>query len=180
MELKDIIMKIGRLAYGLLVGGFLLSQLHCDHNTAEKNISPIGNWEIPINPISIASTEIIPDTLNIILQVKEDSKYHLELNQHSDKILFSSDGMWQTTDDSIYLNGTECTILDTSSDPDTLVPLDNSTCSIPIPLPYPQSETAWEIKTSNLAVLLSAFPIDSTYSTAIPQLIPKITLYKVE
>ena len=176
MKSKEIIMKIGRVTYCLVVGGFLLSLLNCNNNPTEENISAIGNWEIPIHPIP----KVITDTLNIVLEVRENSEYHLELNQRSEKILFSSDGMWQTTDDSIYLNGTECTILDTSSDPDTLVPLDETTCSMPIPLPFPQSETAWEIKTSNLAVLLSAFPIDSAYSTMITTIITKIELHKVE
>ena len=149
-----------------------------DNTTPEGGTTPgyVGVWHWKFSPFGT----IITDTLHIFLNIMEDAAYSLKLNQSNQKILFSSEGTWTATGDSIFLNGSDCLILDTVPDPDTLAPLDDSLCGRTIALGLPESETEWTIQTANFTVMLSAFPIDPQFVNALPTLIPTLTLIKEE
>ncbi len=146
-----------------------------DTSTTTPSIAE-GTWHYALPPIPTITT----DTLNIWLDVVNDSSYSLRLIERSDKKLFSSDGEWRETEDSVFLTGSECVILDTTANPDTLAPLDDSLCSTPISLPQPETAMKWIIKTQSLTVMLSAFPISPQLAASIPSFFPEIPLVKVE
>ena len=166
----------------LVMTAALLFQWNCtkepvDNTPPETTTqSVIGNWQRSIGPIAALNI----DLLNITLIISEDSTFSLELNQNSEKVLFSSEGHCVITEDSIFLNSSECMILDTVPDPDTLAPLADSVCTVPIPLALPEAKAEWDIQTANLAVMLSAFPIKPELISSIPIFIPIITLVKEE
>ena len=148
-----------------------------DTTTTEDKTAPVGgDWQMSIPPFS----GLLADTFNIVMNIDNDSTFHLELNERSQKILFSSDGEWSATDDSLFLVGSECKLLDTLPDPDTLKAFDESVCGRTISLPRPQSETDWKIKTESLAYMLQAFPMDSTTASQIPLILPALTFKKTD
>ncbi len=141
----------------------------------------VGEWDCGIGPIDMLKI----DRFNIILNINENRTFLIELNQRSEKILYKSEGKWEATADSIFLFGRECFILDTLPDPDTLAPLADSLCGIPIPLSLPEKKEGeeiaeWYIETENLAVLLSAFPLDTGIVQLIPRFLPILPLEKKE
>ena len=166
----------------LVMTATLLLQWNCTResvdNTPPETTTPdfIGKWSCSIGPFA----SLIPDKFNVVLILNEDTTFSLELNQRSEKTLFSSEGTWESTDDSIFLNSSECKILDTVPDPDTLATLADSICTVPIPLTLPDAKTEWVIQTANLMVMLSAFPIDPLLIASIPTFIQIITLNKEE
>lgn len=121
---------------------------------------------------------ITTDTLNIWLDVNDDGSYRLELIERDSKLLYSSKGSWEETSDSIILTGSNCLILDTSTEPDSIIPLEDSLCEAPIPLELPSSENAWAIKTASLTTMLTAFPIPADAFDAILAFLPEIPLEK--
>ncbi|MBN1576034.1 MAG: hypothetical protein JW913_05750 [Chitinispirillaceae bacterium] len=143
-----------RLTIGVvsLIAATVIFNVNCTDDP-ESERSPVGYWHIPI-------AGIISDTMNIILDVNDDATFTLELNQRSEKVLFRSEGGWEATGDSIFLGSDQCMILDTVPDPDTLAPLADSICQAPIRLNLPEEAETWKIRTSSLAVMLSAFPIE--------------------
>ena len=147
-----------------------------DQDTTTTPSIAEGTWHYALPPIPTKTT----DTLNIWLDVVNDSSYSLRLIERSDKKLFSSYGKWRETEDSVFLTGSECEILDTTANPDTLAPLDDSLCSIPIPLPQPETATKWTIKTRSLTVMLRAFPISPEDAELILVIFTEIPLAKVE
>ena len=142
-------------------------------DTGAPETSASGTWHYSIQPL----LNIITDTLNIWLKIDNDQSYSLELIERSDKLLYSSKGTWEATDDSIYLTGRDCLILDTSTDPDSIVSLDDTICEKPIPLNLPSKPDLWKIETTNLTPMLSAFPIQLDTSV-ITVFFPEIPLKK--
>ncbi|MBN1308293.1 MAG: hypothetical protein JXA18_10280 [Chitinispirillaceae bacterium] len=162
-------MKIGVVS---LIVAVAMAGCNCTNDPeGNRRSSPVGYWVLPI-------TDLIPDTMNIILDINEDATFHLELNQRSEKVLFQSEGGWETRGDSIVLDGDECLILDTVPDPDTLAHLADSICKAPIPLNLPEEEKTWRIRTSSLALMLSAFPIDEEVIALFIALFSSIMLTK--
>jgi len=155
-----------------------LLQIACSKEPVDtdqpETVTPdyIGSWHLLILPAG----DFIPDTLNIVMDINEDSTYSLELNQASRKTLFSSEGTWEATDDSLYLHGNECMILETVGD--TLEPLAEDMCSEPISLLQPEKADEWNIQTSNLMVMMSALPIPSEALAAISMFMADIKLTK--
>ena len=162
---------------GLLA--LLFFAVNCDKpvDNDDPETSVPGNWRYAFPPIPGVTT----DTLTIRLTVNSTTDdYTLELIERADKKLFSSTGIWTETDDSIFLTGTECTILDTTADPDTLAALDQATCETPIALQKPEKEELWTIQTQSVSPMLAAFPIPEAFASLIPQFFPEIPLKKVE
>lgn len=143
-----------------------------DENSPEP--SQIGMWHYALPPLYSITT----DTLNIWLEVINDATYSLELIERDDKLLYSSKGTWEATTDSIFLTGNDCRILDTSTEPDSMVTLEDSLCEIPIPLEPPDEESTWTIETANLAAMMNAFPIPAELTSQIPIFFPEIPLEK--
>lgn len=156
-------------ATAVIVCSTLLFSLVCsDKNPADANTkdtlttppndsvpSFVGDWKFSINPVNGITTDII----NLNLAIAADTSYTLELQEQSGKMLFSHYGTWEATNDSIFLNGAECMILDTATDPDSLKPLDNTSCAVPIPLALPTKPDTWTIQTKSLSIVMNAFPI---------------------
>ena len=109
----------------------------------------LGTWEF--------SPPILPDSTRLALIMKSENKYTIEVTQMNNKKLFNSDGTWSSSADSIILSGEHCQYYDTVTS--QLVDMDNQTCSTPLILPYPDSDTTWSIKTTNFSMALSSLPI---------------------
>jgi hypothetical protein len=119
----------------------------------------VAEWKEVIDPFGT----IMPDTLNINLNIRPDTTYLINVIELPDKVLFSNAGNWNASSDTMYLHGTKCMILDTTADPDTLMPLDDTTCAKPIPLFMNIDTTAipwvWTVKAADLKPLIDAFPV---------------------
>ena len=159
-----------------LLPAALLAVTACNDpvDTNPPEITTEGRWHYSIQPL----LDIITDSLNIWLEINTDATYSLELIERSDKLLYSSKGSWEATDDSIFLTGSNCLILDTSTDPDSIIPLDETTCERPIPLELPNEPDKWTVKTASLASMLVAFPIPDSVIESIPIFVPDIPLQK--
>ncbi|MBN1759404.1 MAG: hypothetical protein JW863_13840 [Chitinispirillaceae bacterium] len=143
-------------------------------DTNPPETSATGTWHYALPPVPGITT----DTLNIWLEIKNNESYSLELIERADKLLYSSKGTWEATDDSIFLTGNDCHILDTSTDPDSIVVLDDTTCEKPIPLGLPEKTDKWTVETASLASMLVAFPIPEALVEQIPIFFPEIPLQK--
>ncbi|MBD3395427.1 MAG: hypothetical protein GF418_07350 [Chitinivibrionales bacterium] len=117
----------------------------------------VGLWQLRIRPIPGVTT----DTLQIDFDIDADSTYFLTIIDVPSKTLFSHEGAWAVNDTDIILTGTECAALDTSAD--TLAPLPDSVCSMPmaVPMLLDTTDTPWEwiIQASTLGPALDAFPV---------------------
>lgn len=132
------------------------------NSCAKKSTEPepekaIGRWTYPTPAISFYGIK----AMIIAIVISPDSSFTLDLSEETPpKTLYHSSGTVSSTKDSIYLHNEECTIIDTTPNPDTLAFLDDETCAVPIPLPHPQSADVWTIQTTSMKGLLRAFPID--------------------
>jgi hypothetical protein len=147
----------------------------CNKNSDPESPDFIGKWQLSLQPIP----NIIPDTMSLNLIIDANNTYTLTVIERTDKTLFSSEGTWETTTDSITLSGEACKMLDTSATPDTLEAVGASICSTPIVLSIPSDPTLWTIKTSSLEVPLSALPINSEQLVAVFSLVQTLQLTRI-
>lgn len=170
------IMKTVSTTIAIVCSTILFSLACSDKNPADADIkdtpttqpndsvpSFVGDWKFSINPVNGITTDVI----NLNLAVAADTSYTLELQEESGKMLFSHYGTWEATDDSIFLKGTECMILDTATDPDSLKPLDDTACAAPIPLALPLEPDSWKIQSKSLSIVMNAFPIADNLKASI-------------
>jgi len=119
----------------------------------------IGSWQ----EIFPAFPPYIPESLSIDFDVIADTSYVLELNSMTGKTIFRHAGTWTADQDSIYLAGKNCAALDTTAEPDTLKPMPDSMCSMPISIylniSTRQTDTLWTVKGGDLGPLIRSFPI---------------------
>jgi len=177
-------MKKTLLTTSLLVT-FILTIIGC--NPKSSAVSPdttvpdetipqfVGTWVFVLAPIPTLS---LNDTFSLSLTIKQNNTYNINALQRSDKTLFSSDGTWHSTVDSLTLIGDSCMALDTLSNELTAIP--DSTCATPITLPHPQSNSLWRIKTANFMVALSSLPVQKNMISQLPLLIQTINLTRKE
>jgi hypothetical protein len=121
-----------------------------------------GTWVgvIPVTPPFV--TQAISVTLAID---SATSGYDLQIVKDGDAVpLLTHNGSWTTVSgtpyDTVVLSGSQCFIIDTTATPDTLMPLSDDVCGLPIKLPVNlTSPTTWPIKVGDLGPIVEAFPI---------------------
>ena len=157
-----------------LVSGFIV----CDNNDPDTGEdtgkSVVGYWE----EIIPATAPYIPDTLEIHLVIKDsDSSFFLTVIERApvnSDTLYKHSGSWRINnndvpEDSLYLYGEECSIIDTTADPDTLKSLHDTICTDTVVLDTTGSSSdKWVIKMKSLTPFLEAF--------LSPDLIPMLSL----
>jgi hypothetical protein len=160
--------KIMNLSMAAVVLGLVIGGCSEDEETNPTGVSnelggevtnAPGVWSTTLGPIGT----MIPDPLSITFDIVADSSYTMRVEEQGDTetadTLFHQYGVWTVMgEDSLRLTGTECMIIDTSADPDTLKTVGQDICSMPLTLPAP-AETVWVIKPAALGPALSAFPI---------------------
>lgn len=163
MNMNKRTFRLFSLQFGML--SLLLFTLSCLNNPAdddddtpddEKPAVFVDFWQFGIPKVQGITT----DSIYVNLDIAADSTYELELVQANGKMLLSHHGEWESSDDSIFLTGTECMLLDTATEPDSLKPLDDSICSSSIALKQPPETGTWNVKLGDLEVLIQAFPVD--------------------
>ncbi len=129
----------------------------------ENTKTIVGTWEeiIPAFPPIIPKSLIVRIAFN---NLPTDSSFLLEvLEEETTKHLFIQNGVWSIVNntfpkDSVYLYGDECSILDTTADPDTITSLPDSVCGQTIFIDTTGSTTnQWTIKMSALAPFMAVF-----------------------
>ncbi len=172
-----IIMKNGMWNVISIVAALLLcTSCHKSPNSPPESLDPDGDWNLAVTP----NEQLGLDSMNIFLDIQSDNTYLLKLEDGTGKTLFSSSGQWNSTNDSIFLLGEECMILDTLPDPDTLSQLTDSICGMPVALQLPKSDDEWNITTRSLSAMLSAIPMKPEYREMVYALLPTITLSKTD
>jgi hypothetical protein len=114
----------------------------------------VGTWSTGLSPFGT----IIPDSIIIAMDIGQDESYSMTVREFQNDTLFLHNGNWRIVEDSIAFNGTDCALIDTTADPDTLQWQDRGICAIPFSLALPQSDT-WEVAIGDLGSAADAFPI---------------------
>ena len=147
------------------------------------NIPPTGMMNYAVadwGTVLPAWPPFLPDTLIITFSIAADSTYEIILLDPPEKPLFSHAGTWTASGNTIYLAGTECAALDTTADPDTLKPMADSLCSIPVAIEMDIDTTTapwtWVLTVGDLGPAIDAFPVDSGMKAAISNM--ELTLLK--
>ena len=167
-------MNIGKLIPAIVAVAFTAGLMCNDKPVNSPPPTVVGTWDLAIPPI----TNVTQKTLNVMLNINDDSKFTLELNEESAKILYNSEGTWTATGDSIYLHSSKCLVIDTVADPDSLKNLSDSLCALPIPLKLPENNQNWDIKTEDLTIMLSGFPVPKDILNLIPFVLPILPMEK--
>jgi hypothetical protein len=133
--------------------------------TENTEIRPsiVGEWEeeIPVIP------SLIPVKLLVNLSIlSADSSFLLsvvETDQANNDTLYKHSGTWRLgksntrSEDSLYLFGKECHLIDTTADPDTMIQMANSIAEQTIVLDTSGTGSGvWKIKLSSLTPFMSS------------------------
>jgi len=149
-----------------------------DDDTGDTGKTVVGTWEEIIN----ATPPFIPYDLLIQIIIKDtDSTFFLSVIEQdaiNNDTLYKHTGTWEIGNsraDSLILYGEECFILDTTANPDTLMPLPDTVCQDIIKLDTngtTSDNDEWVIKMASLAPFMEAF-----LPPQIIQLIANMDLY---
>jgi hypothetical protein len=126
-----------------------------------------NDWKLEIAPIGT----MIPDSLEIVFDIGSDSTYALMVVDPPSKTIFSHTGTWSASGTNMYLSATECLVLDTASEPDTLSHLSDSICSLPVTIPMTLDTSSipweWVIRGTSLGAAVDAFPVSEEAKIAV-------------
>jgi len=158
---KGVLMKIVKTPAPISMFAGLLLLITCGNETGNPTDNTIqqpafvGTWQ----GVQCIFTYIVGDSVRITADIKPDSTYRLFAQYAtSGDTALRDEGRWSAPNgDTIFLAGTDCSIIDTAADT-----LKNIACGAPIPIAINIANNEWLISGKDLIPVAGQMGINLT------------------